>query len=417
MTRALLVSFDLVREGEPSVSLSSASLIAAARQAASRGAPLQLDHRSFNLLGARVTAEEVVGALASEFPLRELDAIALAAYVWGEYLLPDVLRLLRREVGFRGTIVLGGPQISYGEDAQLYAAYPEADVFVKGYAEACLPDALAAGRDGGRPRVLSQVPDFASLPSPYLSGVLPVRYGQERVRLETKRGCPYRCSFCAHRDLQQNRVYRHEGEKTLRELELLAAADVGKVNVLDPVFNVGKEYLPLLRALADRHFAPTLSLQCRMENVKDGPGEEFLSVCGELDVVLEFGLQSIHEQELGAVQRRHQLRHVEDTLRALNQRGIAYEVSLIYGLPNQTIRTFETTLAFLRDAGCAVVKAFPLMLLRGTELFDQRDHYGFVERPMGEFGIPTVVSSRSFDAAEWEAMRELADGLVPAERV
>lgn len=405
----LIVSFDLVREGEPATSLSVATLLAAA--SGDPGAP-HLLHAPVNLLAEpRPTADDVVEALARDYDLPSLDAVAVSAYVWGEALVRPVLRGLRA-AGFGGRLLLGGYQVSYAAPEALSALYPEADAFVAGYAEAALVEALADRRPGVR--VFASTPDFDALPSPYLTGALPVAEGQPRARLETKRGCPYRCSFCAHRDLRTHRVHRRPADRALAELAYLEACSVGKVNVLDPVFNMGAEYLPLLRELAGRGFGPTLALQSRIENVRGDAGAEYLDLAASLGATLEFGLQSVHPAELSAVQRKNALAHTAETLAAMTARGIDYEVSVIYGLPRQTARSFEETLAFLADAGAPVVHAFPLMLLRGTELYDERDRYGFVEAPVGAFDIPTVVASDTFSHDEWLAMDARAREVAPA---
>lgn len=81
--------------------------------------------------------------------------------------------------------------------------------------------------------------DFTQLASPYLSGELPVPLGAPMVRMETKRGCPYRCSFCAHRDLITSKVHKHPLEKVFQELTLLAERRVARVNILDPILDAG----------------------------------------------------------------------------------------------------------------------------------------------------------------------------------
>ena len=57
------------------------------------------------------------------------------------------------------------------------------------------------------------------------------------------------------------------------------------------------------------------------------------------------------------------------------------------------------------------------MLLRGTELFAQKEHWGFAERPEGRFGIPVVYESNSFSGHGWWTMRQIAEELAPTERV
>src|SRR5262249_51432556 len=147
---------------------------------------------------------------------------------------------------------------------------------------------------------------------------LKVEEGQLRVRLETKRGCPYRCSFCAHRDLQRNRVYFHNTNKVFKELVYLKGKGVKKINVLDPVFNIGKEYLSILEKAVNINLKSLLSLQTRFENIQGSNGEKFLELCSCLNVLLEFGIQTIQEEELLPINRKNNQSNTENILKRLN---------------------------------------------------------------------------------------------------
>lgn len=413
MRNILIVSFDLRAPDEPTISLSVASLVAYAKASPAHGTAFHLDHIAFDLAGQPdLSAYDVLLRILQEHDLSRLHTIALSAYVWSESLVNPVISLLRSE-GYGGRILLGGYQIHYSDTVE--RAYPDAQVFIKGYAESSFLKAIS-DPEPRTPWILDLEPAFDSLPSPYLTGELPVKQGQGKVRLETKRGCPYRCAFCAHRDLQRNKVYKHRSQRVTEELALFRTRGVRKVNVVDPVFNMGSEYLEVLQTIVDASARYTIALQTRFENIRDSRGDRFIELCGQLDACLEFGLQSTNPEECEAVNRRNNLSHIDNVLATLNRRQIRYEVSLIYGLPGQTIQSFQRSVDYLRTRGCEVVKAYPLMLLRGTELWDQREKWGFREQPKGPYKIPVVVSSNSFDEQEWNDMRALAETLAPTDR-
>jgi radical SAM superfamily enzyme YgiQ (UPF0313 family) len=95
----------------------------------------------------------------------------------------------------------------------------------------------------------------------------------------------------------------------------------------------------------------------------------------------------------------------------LNDTGIKHEISMIYGLPRQTLGSFSKGIEFVSKKSRATVKACPLMLLPGTPLFNEKEKYAFKERN-DEYGIPHVVSSDSFTEDEWLEMKKIADGLL-----
>lgn len=417
MRTAILVSFDLIRRGEAPVALAAGSLLAQLSRDVAAGVELNVHHISINLLDC----EAEVALAAAERAIWNLspssrDVIAVSAYVWSERITKALICRLR-EGGFTGTLALGGYQVSYASAEALPMLYPGVDVFITGYGEEALRELVLTGRPAAHPQILSQPVDFESLPSPYLGNTIPVEFGQGMVRLESKRGCPFRCSFCAHRDLRGNRVHPRPVDRVKRELAFFAAQQVGKINFVDPVFNQGPDYLGLLEYMLDIGLGAQVALQSRFELIRGAEGDRFLDLADQLGAHLEFGLQTAVEEEGRAINRRNRMDSVAEVMRKLASRGISYEVSLIYGLPGQTLDSFRSSIRFVRDNGCQQITAWPLMLLRGTELFEQREKWGFEEGQEGRFDIPVVRRSGSFSERDWRMMMDIADGLAPNSRV
>lgn len=62
-------------------------------------------------------------------------------------------------------------------------------------------------------------------------------------------------------------------------------------------------------------------------------------------------------------------------------RGIEHEVSLIFGLPHQSVTSFCRDIEIISELSpAAKINAFPLMLLRGTPLFDARNRLELIEK-------------------------------------
>ena len=196
--------------------------------------------------------------------------------------------------------------------------------------------------------------------------------------METKRGCPYRCNFCAHRELEKNSVVFADLQRVFAELDLFKEKQVGRINVLDPIFNVGPDYLEVVRYMNQIDLASEVTFQIRGE-LLDGPkGKEFLDLVQKINANFEFGLQTIHPAEYQAINRPNDLGKMSRVLTDMRVRGISYEVSLISGLPHQTEQSLHESQQFLLDHGCKPenIKVFPLMLLRGTELYEQAQKDG-----------------------------------------
>ena len=140
--------------------------------------------------------------------------------------------------------------------------------------------------------------------------------------------------------------------------------------------------------------------------------DEFIQAASQLNARLEFGLQTIHLAEGNAVNRKNNMRKVESNLEKIKLAGIDYEISLIYGLPNQTLVSFKETLEWCLSRKVPVIKAFPLMLLRGTDTEKRKDIWGLVE---SDDTMPVVIQSNTFSFNEWKEMGQLSQALKNSE--
>ena len=402
--RVFLLSLDWLRSKDQRTSLGHASLLSRLRAVPS--VEVTSVARAVNAPGfdRRELLRELRQALVGDHA-----DLAIGVYVWNDEIVRWLLRELRAG-GFSGRVILGGPQLSYAP-AGILALYPEADVVIRGYGEDALVEVLVGvdGREvpgvvlrGQRDRGDQARVDLGSLPSPILSGVLPIH---PFMRWETQRGCIYACSFCQHRESGARLKRRMLAPGRVRdEIDALVAGGVRDIAVLDPVFNTNPHSTPILERFSTSGYRGRLSLQSRFELLDEG----FLEACGDLDVMLEFGLQTVIRSEMKAAARMNRLDRVESAIEALHRRGVPFEVSLIYGLPTQTLASFQETVGWCRDRGVPVIRAFPLMLLRGTQLDRDRARWGLLE---SDDVIPVVVGSDSFGRAEWEEMRALAESL------
>jgi len=409
--RVVLVDVYWTRDKDPRVPLGHACLLAALR------ADPGIDARSIVLpVNQDMPLEDIAARILGEtsgLPHHRVD-IAIGAYVWNEALLQALLPALRAS-GFGGRIILGGPQVSYVANG-LEALYPQADVFIRGQAETALHAVIHAGDPvpiqgvhyaGGIDKAEQASAMLDALPSPLLNGLIPLQ-GQRFLRWETRRGCQFKCSFCQHRQADARvKPTGFSQDRVDREIDLICEAGVEDVAVLDPIFNtndVRGHAVHILERFAARGFKGRLSLQCRAEFIDYA----FLDAAARLDVCLEFGLQTIHTREQLAIDRTNNMKKVEMALAKVRARGIEHEVSLIFGLPEQTLASFKESVRWCVEREVPVIKAFPLLLLRGTKLDTERDRWGLV---VEDDIMPQVLASASFSREDRDAMEALSEAL------
>lgn len=432
----ILISLDHIRPKDPGISLGVASIMSHLRQR-----KIEYNAHIYNIAEETQVsplARGILDTIWSQYNDSKYDLL-FGGFVWNEPFLKTILKELKN-YNYHGRIVMAGPQVSYVEKGQLEKYYPEADVFIRGYAEHAVSD-LAEGKDDIMGVHLAKYPDrglhtsttLSELASPFLDGTLQPQYF---MRWETTRGCPYSCSFCQHRDPASsssqsvNKSWtklQHSGkDRIISEIEWFVDNHVRDLAVLDPTFNTmnGNMVLGLLERLG---YSGRLSLQCRPERVNTAflDQVESLSATTGAEVILEFGVQTLEAEELEHIERvrnanPHSLaKKVLEKLALVHQRQIKHEVSLIFGLPLQTVDSFQQTIQKIQEKTDGSLVAFPLMLLRGTPLYYQKDKLGLVEgtdiaHPLldriQKF-IPHVVTTPSMTYADWMTMANIAASL------
>lgn len=403
MKRLLLVGLDWTRKKDPPISLAMANIAAACQDVAASTQVITegVNSEHFDLISlSQRIAESSSSASGVD------TVVGISGYVWAE----KHLRLLPSLVKERlpnSLVVMGGPQVTYApKDMELDSIYPGVDSFISGYGEVKMRQIL-------QPENLNLSLKLENMPSPFLTGwILPQRF----IRWETQRGCPFTCTFCQHCNVANARV---PFNKSRVHLEAQWICDhnhiIRDVAVVDPTFNSGKNYMNVLEVLTRRGFNGKISLQCRLEMMN----HDFINAIKAIKdhVVLEFGVQSIHRNEQALIDRKTNMRKVEFWLRELNDAGINYELSFIYGLPGSTLSSFRSNVQFAEEAianarGYAVARFFPLMLLRGTPLWDERKKHGLITSKdldvdislRVKSDIPHVIQSSTFSKEEWFQM-------------
>jgi len=242
------------------------------------------------------------------------------------------------------------------------------------------------------------------LPSPWLEGLINLE-NQEFIRWESQRGCPFKCGFCQHKE-PGARLKKREflSDRIMKEIDLFCTKDVKDIAVLDPIFNASSQSKNILKRFISNNFQGRLSFQCRAEMTDD----EFIDLASQLNVRLEFGLQTIHKEEGRAVNRVNNMKKVDSVMSNVLKKDIECEVSLIFGLPCQTFESFCETVDWCLERSVPKIKAFPLMLLRGTEIEQKRDTWRLIE---SGGSMPVVLQSDTFSYDDWVKMAQISEAL------
>eukprot|EP01083_Nonionella_stella_P052667 139645_1 len=473
----ILVALDWSKDGDPALSLGHSSILSSLKQKCASNDICYNHHISSIELSVNDSINQCDSSVISQNILQKLRNIkntlspntfidlGIGVYIWNEPHVQTVLSILQSHHNLVDRIILGGPQITYADAIHLPSYYPSAHIYIKGYAEVAMthvfmhkmiaiPDSVLISQPGiilnpNKYKNLPTMPNNASiaspnlheLPSPFVSGVLNAHNQNGFVRWETQRGCPFACSFCQHPGLIQsnhNKSIQSDSinNRVRNEIEWFMQNNITKINILDPTFNNAsfkKHYLNVLRLLCDCGYSGKISIQCRLELMTDELIEHIkqLRYKNGCDVLLEFGIQSMIKQEMQVIERYNNLSRIKKRLQQINELKMCYEISIIYGLPKQTIESFKSSVSIIQsmiDDELCVLKAFPLMILRGTKLDSKqiRERYQIVEdshlahEVFDSFeqnkkrqlqNIPHVIQTDSFSVDDWVVMCQIASQL------
>jgi len=215
--------------------------------------------------------------------------------------------------------------------------------------------------------------DPEKLPSPWLTGILTPQRGSGLL-WEVARGCRFDCSYCFD-SRGSKTVSKLPAERLAAELQLFSAAGVSQVWALDSTFNFpaarGKQLLQMLAG-----FAPDIHVH--LEAKVDFLDEEMIQMLAFIPCSVQIGLQSFHPQVLRAIHRSLDIEFCVRKIKQMLEAGITYGFDLIYGLPADSLDGFRSSLETTLSLQPNQVDVFPLAVLPGTGLYEQKQKFGLI---------------------------------------
>ena len=235
---------------------------------------------------------------------------------------------------------------------------------------------------------------FATLddiPSPFQSGVV----ATADIGYLTARGCNQHCTFCSFAALSCRRVAFHSVERVLDDLAALEALSVraptrfSEIYVFDDAFTLAPERARrICEGLIERDIR--LRLRCETRGDRVTPGLlQLMRRAGFTSVA--FGLESAVPHVLRAIgkvcapdsvedpefeRERQYLESFRRSVESAKRCGLAVTVSVMVGLPMDTVAGFRTTLKFVSDLGVDNYAHNVLSVTPGTPMYESRRALG-----------------------------------------
>ncbi|MDR0833780.1 MAG: radical SAM family heme chaperone HemW [Candidatus Symbiothrix sp.] len=136
-----------------------------------------------------------------------------------------------------------------------------------------------------------------------------------------------------------------------------------------PVMSTGAEWA-LARSAKWRHLMPTSTIEITLEANPDDLTDAYLESISHLPFNrLSIGIQSFDDKELRFLNRRHTAQEAIQAVERAQKYGFDnISIDLMYGLPNQTLETWQATLNQAIKLGVQHISAYHLIYEEGTAL-------------------------------------------------
>ncbi len=288
-------------------------------------------------------------------------------------------------------VVIGGPHITIVKEKALEPCF---DWLFVGEAEDSWPEFLQlfeAGhdlsdvpglifrRDGqvittGQP---SNITDLDRLPFPgrHLLDMSKYKIGTLRGRknfssIQTMRGCPWKCIFCASEALKTTDMRVRSPRSVVKEIRsVVEQYGITHFNIVDDVLTLWKDHILEISDLLDReNFSITFEGSTRA-NLVD---EELIGRLANSGLIrLSFGLETVDSEMRKTMKKQVPLEHYVRANKICNQFGVEALNSVMIGLPGETYETVRETLRFLGQARDVAQANFAIAVpYPGTEFHD-----------------------------------------------
>ena len=234
---------------------------------------------------------------------------------------------------------------------------------------------------------IERIQNLEDIPSPYLTGVLDPFFELPLVpMLETTRGCPFSCTFCADGLLSKSKVYRYSNQRTRDELAYIATRvkNVNELILSDLNFAMYQEDLETAKAISEiqrTYHYPTMVSASAGKNKPHRTIEAASIMDGW---TLGASIQSTDPEVLKAIKRTNissaAYQELVDYGNSLKNGKTNSEI--ILGLPGDTKEKHFQSLRFGIENNVNHMRMFQAMLLSGTEMASQstRAQYGLVSK-------------------------------------
>ena len=254
--------------------------------------------------------------------------------------------------------------------------------------------------------------DLEKIPSPYLSGRLDEFLANDSYQplLETNRGCPFACTFCAWGISALNKVRRFQTDRLIKEIDYISSRTNSTYwQFTDANFGMYERDIEIAKAIKNA------ADKCALDKISINWAKNSSKFCTEIAFILKgiadplAAVQSTDPEVLKRIKRDNiKMSTMTDLLEQSRIDGIPMTTDVLSGLPGESYSSHLDTLRSVFDMGFDYFNVGPIRMLPGSEMeSDQsrREHglktqYRLISGNYGKYdGTPVVEYEESVVAS------------------
>ena len=330
------------------------------------------------------------------------DILALSNYVWNRNLSYEIFSIMS-EINSDTLLVWGGPNfpIDLPSQRKFMKKYSKIDVYVPvdgevGFSNVVERSLRSKSNSEIRSTVLSEPIDgcvtrgendeikytipiirlnkLDEIPSPYITGLLDKFFdGKLTPMMQTNRGCPFHCTFCADGKDEVNKVNSFGLERVINELNYIANHKHEKThNIIFSDLNFGmynrdQDISKHLAKLQTEYNYPDFIYISTGKNQKEKVIESIKTLKDSMP--LWMSVQSLDQTVLKNIRRDNiSTDQMLALYPAVKDAGLQTRAEVILGLPGETYENHMKTLRDLVNARMDEIQVHTCMMLDGSEM-------------------------------------------------
>lgn len=187
----------------------------------------------------------------------------------------------------------------------------------------------------------------------------------------TKKGCIYKCTFCAYPCLEGNQIIMRKPKHVIDEIiKMIEENHITEFDFVDSVFNYPRSHAEEICNLIINHNLK-VSFKCFLNPYKCS--KHFIRILKQAGCRhAELGIDTAAIDMIKSMKKGFQREDICECIENCKEIGLSYSVCLLFGAPNETLNTVDETLALMEELD--VNELFGLIgirLLPKTEVYSE----------------------------------------------